>query len=45
MLMLLKEYFKYLLILIPLLLFIEDVDKEQECRKIVDTFNKYYRKK
>ena len=45
MLMLLKEYFKYLLILIPLLFFMNDVDEEQESRKIVDSFNKYYKKK
>jgi hypothetical protein len=44
MLMLLKEYFKYLLILIPVLMFMNDVDTEQESRKIVDVFNKYFRK-
>jgi hypothetical protein len=43
-LMMLKEYFKYLLILIPVLLFMNDVDEEQEVRKIVDVFNKYFRK-
>jgi len=43
-LMLLKEYFKYLLILIPVLLFMNNVDEEQEARKIVDVFNKYFRK-
>ena len=41
--MLLKEYFKYLLILIPLLFFMNDVDEEHESRKIVDSFNKYYK--
>jgi len=43
--MFLKEYLKHILLLVPLLLFVADMETEQEHRKIVEAFNKYYKKK
>jgi hypothetical protein len=44
MLIFLKEYLKYLLLLIPLILFIEEQEKEQECKNFVDSFTKHLKK-